>query len=77
MALWSFLLEVHLAMVFILGVDDHRVILLAVCATEHRDTELIPVVGGLDSEGDVVRGAQTVVKHVSAVAAERAVAIAL
>ena len=60
-------------MVFVLGVDHHRVITVAVGTTHQRDAEAVPVVGGGHRERDVVAGSQAVVQHKGVITREGAV----
>ena len=73
----AFLLEVDFAPVLVLGVEDHGVVVVGVCAAHEGDAELVPVVGGLDGQRDVVVAIQTGVEDVGVVAAEGAVVIAV
>ena len=60
LAFFTFLFEVELAVVIVLGVHYDGVVLLRICATYERYTKLIPDVRGLYGERDVVGCAQTV-----------------
>ena len=73
----SLLLEVDLTPVFVLGVEDHGVVELGVCAAHHGDAELVPVVGGLDGQRDVVVASQSGIEHVGIVATEGAAIVSV
>ena len=64
-------------MIFVLRIDHHRVVLVRIGATHERNAELVPVVGGLYGERDVVAGAQAVEEHVGIVAREGAIVVAV
>lgn len=63
--LGTFLLKVDLARVLAFRVNNERVILLRVTASDERNTEAIGVSTDLHREGDAVAVAQTVEEHVT------------
>ena len=71
----ALLLEVHLTVVFILGVHHHGVVEVVVGTAHEGDAELIPVVGGLHRKRQVVGCSQSVVEHIGIVARQCSVVV--